>query len=353
MILVLKKKICSLIKVKGYTKGNLLNKGSEGLIYESNDWTIKISNNSYNFNTPEGVIQFLNLLREMAYYYLFSKRKIGPRIPEKNAFYIYFDQNSSNSKWAIITLKYKVDVSNLLYEISEDQTEQEDDIQYIILDIGDKLKNILEEMLDIGVLCGDIKPANFLVNYDWDLDTPIEIVATDFGGDWCCNLYKRPVCNIFVRNDFDISTKKYIILLQCLSLCVDYWSKTNKTLLFKTEMITLMNLIKNKKNEVKRVIFLYRNQLQAIYYYLQITKLPPHKVVDVTIPEHAESGESWTFENSLRKFKVVIPKDLKSKKTFRVRLKETHQDTNVKRIIDLIYIFLDYYLATPSINISK
>ena len=256
-----------------YTRNDKIGEGSFGYIYldSSRKWTIKINIDTHIWTDieefislddelPFAIESFVDIVREMAYIYLFNKYQIGPQIPpprkdkqeHSNAFFMDF----INGKTAIITKRYTGDLGKCL-----------DLIKYLPVNerlslyemVETRLKTILSIMLNrLHIFCSDMKPANFLA--DWDAEYSFskkipdtleiqDIVATDFGGDWCCNLFRRPICS-FLKNNQDLFFSKqgrhYLLILQYLSICVNSFTY-NKATLFKDEMILLNQYCKTKE----------------------------------------------------------------------------------------------------------
>ena len=103
-------------------------------------------------------------------------------------------------------------------------------------------------MLDLGIICVDMKPENILV--DWDKTTLDlkELVLTDFGMSWCCNTKHLIICKDClkcIKNFLNIGANrlytKYLILL---SIAVMATFNTNIPLFF-PEMKELLVILKD------------------------------------------------------------------------------------------------------------
>jgi serine/threonine protein kinase len=107
-----------------------------------------------------------------------------------------------------------------------------DQIEKSILDLIDK-------MLYLGVVCMDIKPANFLINNVND------IRLTDFGIDWCCNSKIEPICNRFESNKEFLETDNYMDYMKYI--LIFGFSST-------TKLTTNRNIFMKEMNELKSIL---------------------------------------------------------------------------------------------------
>ena len=222
---------------------NPWNSGTYGLVYKAFDndgeeYTVKINKHPFDgadikYTQEEWVD---NTIFEMAYYYLFSKKGIGPKLPSINkAFYFQPDLGYIG----LVTRKYKSDLSVLIRNglANNEDTRKK---------IESSINNSIEIMLDLGLLCFDMKPGNVLV--DWRVvDDKIildDLVLTDFGRDWCCNARFYPKCDYLIHRDNFINTgnnKEYLKLLILFSFSVSAQYRNYK--LFAKEMDILETLL--------------------------------------------------------------------------------------------------------------
>ena len=180
---------------------------------DEKDWAVKISKD------PEHDIEVI--INEMGYYYLFSKHGIGPKLPYTNAFYI----SDRDHLFAIVTEKYTSDLDILLGKIHRSyhqKTLDSIEITNRLRDIETRIPPLINKMLDLGVICIDLKPKNMLVNYDDNLEIK-DLVLTDFGIDWCCNTKVKPVCDYIDKPNYleQSNYRYYISLMLYLCICVE------------------------------------------------------------------------------------------------------------------------------------
>ena len=98
-------------------------------------------------------------------------------------------------------------------------------------------------MLDMGVICIDMKPPN--VSADWDTNSLKikDLVLTDFGIDWCCNSNVKDLCK-YLKDDntyLNGDRKKFMKYLILFSFAVSTYSSNIK--LFYNEMVEFRNTV--------------------------------------------------------------------------------------------------------------
>ena len=219
--------IRSEIRDNGYQLHQEIGSGSFGTVYKSirqgKEWAIKISESGNDYRDPE---TYTLLLIEMGYYYLFGKEGIGPALPQHGpAFFI----DTHTGQFSIISQLYTGDVDNLLKKIKTlPHNQQTDNIQHI----QDQLENCIDKMLDLGVVCIDMKPANALAQWT---ETPQgltiqDVVLTDFGADWCCNSEIAPLCDYLQSNQDFLKTGRNLefmrfLIFFCFSMYAFYYNR--------------------------------------------------------------------------------------------------------------------------------
>lgn len=223
--------------------------GTYGLVYKAKtkgsanyNYTVKINKNPFDdsYYDYEKIKWEQDMVYEMAYYYLFGKKGIGPGLPSPDKSF-YFQPELGMI--AIVTRLYHGDLKKLIinYRSDNDITRQE---------IETLINQKLDTMLDLGILCFDMKPQNVLV--DWRvIDNKIiidDLVLTDFGRDWCCNTRFYPKCNYLRKKDNFINkgnNKYYLKLLMLFSLSVSSQYPNYK--LFGSAIDELDNIIDNQE----------------------------------------------------------------------------------------------------------
>ena len=265
----------TLKKYYDFSENNPIASGAFGNVYLASEtdqsnykWVIKI-----NKRKKLGVF---NILQEMAYHYLFSKNGIGPKIHDKNAFFIKkvivrVTRNDTSfinyyvTDFAIVLKKYDGSLYDLLKIISE--SFNEDKINKRIKDINNLIYDIVKKLLDLNIICTDIKPQNFLADWNSDMNNmndylkPKEIVMTDFGNDFCCNTNIPPYCDFIkdINTFYEKNNKKYIELLIYFAMSIFplTWLKLH---ILRPKIIELNNIIINELfvnlNEKKETPFL-------------------------------------------------------------------------------------------------
>jgi hypothetical protein len=193
-------------------------------------WAIKIDKgDTFRLDNSN---QMNELLTEMAYYYLFSKESIGPKLPPLNkAFFI----ETTTNRYCIITQMYQRDLADYLKSLT---IKEYDNIRP---QLEQKLLQLIDKMLTLGVICTDMKPENVLIN---DIN---DIRLTDFGGDWCCNSKIQPICQQFKENKgfLEKGNHRLYILYIILFCFASYTRLYLKKIVFNEKMKALDTLLMN------------------------------------------------------------------------------------------------------------
>ena len=235
------KQIKKTIKKTGFNIEKEITRGANGIVYKATstdgtEWTIKINIDALDFRKYPEFID--NTIREMGYYYLFNKNKIGPVLPKTNSFFI--DYNSGHT--AICTKLYTGDLMTLLKNLQKKyyNTKMLNDE---ISEIENLLNHNIDKMLDMGVICIDMKPPNVLADWDTNSLKIKDLVLTDFGIDWCCNSNVKDLCK-YLKDDntyLNGDRKKFMKYLILFSFAVSTYSSNIK--LFYNEMVEFRNTV--------------------------------------------------------------------------------------------------------------
>lgn len=155
--------------------------GSYGTVYLTKDgkYAIKVNKNYF-----EDKYEVMAMIKEMAYHRVLADNDIGPKL-HPQPFYI------GDARAAIVLKRYRSDVHDYLDKVRKFKNRNN-----LIRILDNYIVNKTTKMIDLGIICFDLKPGNMLVDYDDD-GTITEFVLTDFGSDFCCNLRVKKLCDFF------------------------------------------------------------------------------------------------------------------------------------------------------------
>ena len=239
-----------LLKQFGITISKQIGEGSYGKVYISKikgsplEWTLKTNKNREYLQDRE---ELLKIVREMAYYFVFSQKQIGPQIPNHFPFFI----NPIKGSYVILTQHYTSDLDGLLKHV---MTLDSDIQQQMTKTLGEKIDNCLNIMLmEVGVFCIDMKPANILVEWNAKRNMVFDVVLTDFGVDFCCNCTVEPLCSFIEKYPFLLDNNRlskttfvYLKSIILFSLVITSYF-TTKIVLFRKEMIVLKQMCQQSR----------------------------------------------------------------------------------------------------------
>lgn len=129
------------------------------------------------------------ILLEMVYHKILAKLKLGPALPPK-PFFIAENKSREEMKYFIAMNKYDCDLHDYAYTLSQNIHKNTRAVSTAVKLLNHKLKYIVHAVVKLGIFCTDIKPGNILVNYNSKTLEPLDVVLTDFGAEYCCNIVK-------------------------------------------------------------------------------------------------------------------------------------------------------------------
>ena len=240
-----KKQLLPQLKQYGISKMKQIGEGSYGKVYVSKikgsplEWTLKTNKDREDLQDRK---ELLKIVREMAYYFVFSQKQIGPQIPNHFPFFI----NPIKGSYTILTQHYTSDLDGLLKHLMNLDSDIQEHMTETICEKIDNCLNIM--LLELGVFCIDMKPQNILVEWNAKRNMVFDVVLTDFGVDFCCNSNVEPLCSFIEKhpslldnNRLSKTTFVYLKSIILFSLVVTSYFLTG-ILLFQKEMIHLKQM---------------------------------------------------------------------------------------------------------------
>ena len=179
-----------------YRFGEKIGSGTYGDVYQSEDkkYAIKVSKSAYDLET----IQL-----EMAYYKAMNMLQIGPEFPAENNLFVVAHKTNSDTTddsasspdtpqhkglYIIVMKHYNSDLKEYLKNVAK--VEEASRLETLMSQLNNRLEVNINRMLKFDLLCLDNKPANLLVSYDSASLKMDQLIFTDFGIKFCCNIHK-------------------------------------------------------------------------------------------------------------------------------------------------------------------
>ncbi len=182
----------------------IIKDGSFGTIHDINkiildptNVIIKISKTQY--NNINDVYKEVELLKKL------SIAKIGPQ---------YYGTliDEKEKKYGVMLYKYKSDLEDFILNNLDKLNNT------IMATIEIQIEKIIENLINLNMLCGDIKLTNFLIDYDNTLNN-INIVLGDIDIEFCCDFNDKNsnyACPYKKNDKFDKILSKYNIHIKYL-----------------------------------------------------------------------------------------------------------------------------------------